>query len=453
MLPQPGNRWRVRSAIAVGAVLTAAAATLAAQPASAELTGVGPVDAAGHGYPVWYEDANGLRLDLCLDGPPRCLAGLVNPSLPAAVGNMPDESFWFAADAQMALPTGGDALLVLAQEAAWINEVPQAGQNMSFARVRIRVTGLTAGETYTVTHPYGTETFVAQAADRNINFTDDIGCLAAPCDFGLALQGRIGPFLTWDPAQAPAPPAGFIGNPAVEHTVVGSPFGTNFFRITGPGLGAGGVQTNRFTVQGKLATGAQPTPDLVAASDTGRSSSDDVTSSTSPEFAGFIDPDQADATVQVLVDGTVAGSAAATGTSYRVGTTGIAPGRHLVRTRIAGSSVLSNPLVLVVDAAGPRVTRLRATPNPFNLNRARFARVGLNVGEASDVQVAILRSGRVIKALGSRSLTRAGNVLLTWDATNNGNRLVAAGRYGVRATSTDTAGNRTVVRTVIQVIR
>ncbi len=128
----------------------------------------------------------------------QCLEGLVNPALPATVGNMPDESFWFAAESQMTLPTGGDALLVLAQEAAWINEVPQAGQNMSFARVRIRVTGLTVGETYTVTHPYGTDTFVAEAADRNINFTDDIGCAAAPCDFGLALQGRIGPLLTWN---------------------------------------------------------------------------------------------------------------------------------------------------------------------------------------------------------------------------------------------------------------
>jgi hypothetical protein len=56
------SRWRVRSAIAVGAALAAGIAMLAAQPASAELSGVGPVDAVGHGYPLWYEDANGLRL-------------------------------------------------------------------------------------------------------------------------------------------------------------------------------------------------------------------------------------------------------------------------------------------------------------------------------------------------------------------------------------------------------
>lgn len=442
--------WRVRSAVAVAATVAVGIATVS-QPANAELTGVGPVDVAGHGYPLWYEDGNGLRLDLCLDGPPDCLEGLVNPSLPATVGNMPEESFWWAAEAQMTLPTGGDALLVLAQEAAWLNEIPEAGQNMAFARVRIRVTGLVVGEQYTVTHPYGTETFTAEAEDRNINFTDDIGCAAAPCDFGLALAGQIGPFLTWNPAQAPAPPAGFIGNPAVEHTVVGSPLGTNFFRITGPGLGAGGVQTNQFTVQGKLATGAQSTPDLVAASDSGRSSFDNVTRSTSPVFTGFVD--QAGATVQVLVDGTVAGSDTATGTTYRVGTTGVTPGRHLVTTRIAGSGVVSNALVLVVDTAGPRVTGLRVRPNPFNLNRARITRISLHASEASDVQADMRRAGQVVKTLGTRSLGGRGNALFTWNATNNGNRLVSPGRYDVRTTATDAAGNRSVARTPVQVVR
>jgi hypothetical protein len=449
---QTRKQWRVRSALAIGATLALAIAAVA-QPASAELSGVGPADAGGHGYPLWYEDANGLRLDLCLEGPPNCLEGLVNPNLPATVDNMPDESFWWAAEAQMTLPTGGDALLVLAQEAAWINEVPEAGQNMSFARVRVRVTGLTAGETYTVTHPYGTDTFVAADAVRNINFTEDIGCAAAPCDFGAALGGRIGPFLTWNPAQAPAPPAGYIGNPNVGHTVVGSPFGTNFFRLTGPGLGAGGVQTNDFFVQGKLATGAQSTPDLVGASDTGRSTSDNVTRDTTPTFAGFVDPDQAGSTVQVLVGGAVAGSAAASGTTYRVQTSPLTQGRHLVRARIAGSDVTSNPVALRVDTTRPRVTALRATPSPFNLNRARLARVTLQASEACDVRVAILRNGRVVKALGSRRLDRAGNALLTWNATNKANRLVAAGRYVIRATTTDVAGNRAVARNAVRVIR
>jgi hypothetical protein len=37
-----------------------------------------------------------------------------------------------------------------------------------------------------VTHPYGTGTCFAEAENRNINFTEDIGCAAAPCDFPQA---------------------------------------------------------------------------------------------------------------------------------------------------------------------------------------------------------------------------------------------------------------------------
>ena len=44
-------------------------------------------------------------------------------------------------------------------------------------------------------------------------------------------------------------------------------------------------------------------------------------------------------------------------------------------------------------------------------------------------------------------------MVLTWHATNNGNRLVGSGRYGVRAIGIDPAGNRTAARTVILVIR
>ena len=446
--------WTRKIGVAGSAIAAVVATTTVMDPARAELTGVGPVDAAGHGYPLWYEDENGLRLDLCLDGPPMCLEGLVNPALPATVDNMPEESFWWTAEAAMDLPSvGGDALLVLAQEAAWLNEVPEAGQNMSFARVRIRVTGLTAGETYTVTHPFGVDTFVAEDAVRNINFTEDIGCAAAPCDVTLALQGRVGPFLTWDPAVPPAAPAGFIGNPGVEHEVTGSPLGTNFFRITGPGLPAGGVQTDRFAVQGKLATGAQPTPDLLATSDSGRSDVDNVTRVAVPTFGGFVDPDSAGGTVEILVDGAVAGSAAATGTSYRVTTAALTPGTHRVRARLAGSTVASNALLLRVDPAAPRVTGLKATPNPFNMNRARFTRVTYGLNEAADARASIVKNGRVVKSFATRRVNGRGNVLQTWNGTNNRNGLVRPGQYAFRTVVTDVAGNRSAGHVPIRVIR
>src|SRR5207253_3002886 len=69
----------------------------------------------------------------------------------------------------------------------------------------------------------------------------------------LAPFSFVSTWLQWD-ATPPAPPAGYIGDPAVLHTITGSPCGTNFFRVEGPGLPPGGVETNLWSVQGKKAS-------------------------------------------------------------------------------------------------------------------------------------------------------------------------------------------------------
>lgn len=182
-----------------------------------------------------------------------------------ANSNFPEESFWWAADASMPTRNGGDALLVLAREATFggSDEAVRDGDQVSFSRVRIRADNLVPGATYTVTHPYGVDTFRnVEGGPRGINFTEDTGCALSPnprspgCNFRDATFGRVDPFLTWDPRFAPAPPKGYVGDPGRLHRVTGSPRGTNFFRIVGPnigGLGVNVIQTNRFAVQGKIA--------------------------------------------------------------------------------------------------------------------------------------------------------------------------------------------------------
>jgi len=117
--------------------------------------------------------------------------------------------------------------------------VPANGEQIVFFQVVVGpLTGLTAGGVYTVTHPYGVLTnLVANSSGTIPVQRQDIGCAAAPCDFTEVLGSAIGPFLQWDTGA----PAGFVGNPATAHTVVGSPFGTNVFHVEG--LNAGGLES------------------------------------------------------------------------------------------------------------------------------------------------------------------------------------------------------------------
>ena len=101
--------------------------------------------------------------------------------------------------------------------------------------------------------------------DGDIFVTNDIGCFSAPCDFTAPLTSRISArFLT---CQSPVALAGYVGDPAVECTVTGSPTGFNAFKveqITGPGgaVVSGGIngQTNLFSVTGKLRAALPPPP-------------------------------------------------------------------------------------------------------------------------------------------------------------------------------------------------
>jgi len=265
----PG-RWKsISVSLLIVAILLAPAVGLVTfashGPAGSHLVAVGPVNEA-NGYPVWYKDSTGLKLELCLDDELLCLLEVPPPlDFP---GVFPEEAFWWAGEAAMDPGDGGLALLVLAMEAAFDPEVIADGNQISFGRVRIRLDISVPGD-YTVTHPFGIDTFLGVVAGpTGIKFSEDIGGAAGV--FDAALTSRIGPFLTWD-ATSPAPPAGFIGDPGVEHTVTGSPFGTNFFRIVGPkgafngspnlcaGTSLGDsdcIQTDLFAILGKLGNNA-----------------------------------------------------------------------------------------------------------------------------------------------------------------------------------------------------
>ena len=131
-------------------------------------------------------------------------------------------------DPTCATSTVGKSLMRSAVEGAFTGGGPVPGDQMVFGRIRFSVTGgLCPNSEYVFTSPYGADHFTSDAsgAVRRAQATDDIGCAPLPgetCDWTLALSSRVlGGLLRWDPSVAPAAPAGYLGDAATLHTVVG----------------------------------------------------------------------------------------------------------------------------------------------------------------------------------------------------------------------------------------
>src|SRR5437899_1987008 len=172
-----------------------------ADNASGQLARVGPVD-RNNGFPQWYQDSTGLVLDACLPNAAELADGtcLVTPDQltnPAAAisfpNNFPDEFFFFNANANLTV-NGGGALYLVALESAFVNGGVVAGDQMVFARLRIRIDVPAPGGNYRIIHPFGVEEFPnVPPGIKTINFTSDVGTVAG--QFDAALNGTLSTFL------------------------------------------------------------------------------------------------------------------------------------------------------------------------------------------------------------------------------------------------------------------
>ncbi len=268
-----------------------------ASVASATFTAVGPVNRATPfaptgapfitgpatfdstfplGYPLWYQDASGLRLTITM--PPQ---GISEPGPPPL--NAGAEVFYWTASATIPNWTPNpadparplDAFIEFAMEGANF-AVPLAdGGQQAFTRMRIRINTPVTG-TYTVIHPYGSQAFTVTDAAAGINFTGDVGG-ANPLNPDSAFDGAlahpvVGPnFLTWntfnsDPAlndpqlraanpANPTVPFQFVGITGIPHAIGAGPNGVDF-TIEGPAT----ATTNLWDVSGKLFPAPIPIP-------------------------------------------------------------------------------------------------------------------------------------------------------------------------------------------------
>src|SRR3954468_662974 len=197
---------------------TALAAVLAAATASsafAQLNRVGPVGTLG--YPEWYQDKSGLTLEFCDSRTAEELAGgwcvLLPPDIPAGAPesrtgnpvNFADEHFYYvlnAGEANVTTAGGTRVLLVAAIEGAFGGGPVKAGDEVVFARLRIRIDELPASGTYIVYTPFGKRVFEDQVAGERLFVTDDVGLAVG--NFQEALNGSIYPFIV--PSATPGGP-------------------------------------------------------------------------------------------------------------------------------------------------------------------------------------------------------------------------------------------------------
>lgn len=265
--------------------MAAIALTTLSLSANADLARIGPINLpspSGHGFPNWYQDLNGTVLDLCLPNASdpgaaqqnACL--LVGPGLPdppySFPNNFPDEAFYFNATSLADMPGGKRATLVLALEAAFSVGDVAVGDQVVFTRIRL-VAGVPEPGIYTVTHPYGVDTFpveaVSASGNRDIVFSEDVG--VARGLFDGALKSRVGPFLQRSASSggAPLPPvtlngAQFLSDGLATEFVTGSPFGTNYLEICGEhadgtpillgdqGISGTCIRSDQFSLMGRL---------------------------------------------------------------------------------------------------------------------------------------------------------------------------------------------------------
>ena len=291
--------------------LTAAAAFATAvtpQLAHAVLQREGPVDPS-HGFPAWYQDRNGIALELCtINNPDPTISALLVNSGQCAVANaappngiqagpeafpnnFATEHFYTLVSGKLAtagvVTVNGNPRVVvnMGLEGSFSTAVPTAGMQIKFSRWRVQHFGLACTGTYTYYTPNNApQVFDGVAGDRVFQ-TFDVG-LANPAD---VLTGHMGPFLQWSDVPGGAVKAPFIGpdnkkylsdatltwaitgstipngllnnsNPLIPVDIKAMPM-TNYIAVMGPGVSDGNcaqtqfVSTSQFSLMGRYFEG------------------------------------------------------------------------------------------------------------------------------------------------------------------------------------------------------
>jgi hypothetical protein len=284
-------------------------------------------------------------------------------------------------------------------------------------------------------------TKVAFSADTGSSSTDFVtniaaqtvsGTLSAALAAGDVVQVSLDNGTTWLAATAPTGATTFS---LAGVTLTGS--NTLMARVANSDGVANAALAQAYVLD--QAAPAVPTvPDLVAASDSGLSNTDNLTSVTKPTFTGTA---EAGSTVTLFDGATVVGTGVATAGTWTITTSTLTAGAHSITAEaadVAGNlSAVSGGLAVTIDATAPAApsapdlltasdSGLSSTDNITNVTKPTFT------GTAETGVTVTLYDGATAVGTG---VATAGLWSITTTAT------LAAGARSITAKATDAAGN------------
>ncbi len=311
--------------------------------------------------------------------------------------------------------------------------------------------GFTSGQAYTfdnVAPAAPSAPDLNSASDSGLSFTDNITNVSTPTFTGTAEANSTITLYGTDGKGLGTTQADGSGLWSITSKALGSGTHTLTAKAT-DAVGNTSAESAGLAVTIDTTAPAAPgTPDLAAGSDSGMSSSDDITNVNAPTFTGLA---EANSTITLFdTDGTtVLGTTTAAGGHWSITSAPLADGSHTLTTRatdVAGNeSAASAGLVVVIDSTAPTLT---ITSSASTLRAGETATITFQFsedpgasftwdGSSGDVTV----SGGVLGAISGTGVSRTATFTPT-AGTDAGSASisVAAGSYADAAQNTGGAG-------------
>jgi hypothetical protein len=267
--------------------------------------------------------------------------------------------------------------------------------------------------------------FVTSAAAQTIS-----GTLSANLASGEHVEVSADNGATWSTATAS------VGNNTWSHTTTLVSSNTLKIRVV-DAAGNAGTTLSQAYVLDTTAPGSPSTPDLSSGSDTGSSSTDNITNDDTPTITGTAESGSS-VTLYDTDGTTVLGTATATGGNWSITASTLGAGGHTVTavaTDAAGNtSGASSSLAITVDTSAPSGLALSTTSVATSNagSSATLATLSASDGQAITYSLGV---GNGTNDADNGSFAIAGNSLKV------GGSALSAGTYKVYLTATDAAGN------------